>query len=138
MRAGHCDLAAGQRRALERATVATRPATPGRELERRSAVTLEPISGSALSATIPRAPGSTEPSHERAARLERDARWATRLAANWEAGDAGRVGYGLVAWREVTRVEVPADLRRDLIIGAGRPKECYEQGDLLRHGARRP
>jgi hypothetical protein len=47
------------------------------------------------------------------------------LAANFAAGDPAGVGYGLAAWRDVTCVTVPPDLRRDLVVGAGAPKACY-------------
>jgi hypothetical protein len=32
--------------------------------------------------------------------------------------------HGLAAWHQGTRVEVPAQLRRDLVIGAGAPLLC--------------
>jgi len=108
--------------------VATAPAgTPGRELERRRPAEVEPISGTALAAMIPRAPGSTEPEHERAARLAEDALRARLIAANWMSNDPAHLGLGMVAWWRVARVQVPPDLRRDLVLGAGRPLECYER-----------
>jgi len=39
----------------------------------------------------------------------------------------GRPRHGLAAWHHVTRVEVPAHLRRDLLIGPGAPLLCYER-----------
>jgi hypothetical protein len=117
-----------QRRALARATLATRPAAPGRELEQwRRAEVASGFGGEVLAAAIPRAPGSTEPEHERSARLADDALRARILAANWAAGDPARLGLGLKAWREVTRVTVPANLHRDRVPGSGRPTECYQQ-----------
>jgi hypothetical protein len=119
---------ATRRQARLRVTVATTPAsTPGRALERRPpAEAAAGFSGEALAAAIERTPGSTEPEHLRAARLADDALRARLLQANWAAGDPARLGYGLLPWWRVARVEVPPDLRRDLVIGAGRPLECYE------------
>jgi hypothetical protein len=47
----------------------------------------------------------------------------------WQAPDAAprAIGYGLTAARDVPRVEVPEDLRRDLVIGQGRPLRCFEE-----------
>jgi len=82
--------------------------------------------GASLAAAIPKVPGSAEPERDRAVRLAADQEWAAELARNYEAGDPAVTGYGLLAWREVTRVEVPPHLRRDLVPGAGAPLGCYE------------
>lgn len=47
----------------------------------------------------------------------------------WQAAAAAprAIGDGLTAARDVQRVEVPADLRRDLVIGQGQPLRCLEE-----------
>ena len=47
------------------------------------------------------------------------------------AGAPRAIGYGLTAARDVTRVEVPEDLHRDLAIGQSQPLRCFE--DVLRY-----
>ncbi|HZD68267.1 MAG TPA: hypothetical protein VFA45_04885 [Actinomycetes bacterium] len=44
----------------------------------------------------------------------------------WQAPAAAprAIGYGLTAARDVRRVEVPEDLRRDLVIGQGQLLRC--------------
>ena len=101
---------------------------PSQELERRGVLTLEPATTADIVAmvdAIPRAPGSIEPEHERAARLAHEAERARLLTLNWAAGDPIGWGLGLTAWRDVTRVGVPVDLHRDRVPGAGSPTECY-------------
>lgn len=120
---------AQRRRALVRATVATPPATPGRELERwrpGEVATMAREEGLEGFASLERRVAA-ELEAERATRLAGDALRARMLAANWMANDPARLGLGLKAWREVARVQVPPDLRRDLVVGAGRPLECYER-----------
>jgi hypothetical protein len=47
----------------------------------------------------------------------------------WQAPAAAprAIGYGLTVARDVRRVEVPEDLRCDLVIGQGQPLRCFEE-----------
>lgn len=41
-------------------------------------------------------------------------------------GDRNLIGWGWTAYRHARQVQVPAELRRDLVVGAGKPAWCFE------------
>jgi hypothetical protein len=111
-----------RRRARRRVTVATRPAVPGRELERRGASKLEPATAAASMALVAETPEAL------AHRLEVEHEQARVQAQVLELPNAGRLaGWGVPAVRAATEVQMPAELRRDLVLGAGQVHGCYER-----------